>query len=166
MSARIVDSRIVNRTGTRFIQYKLEIRTTNYGTLFCWKRYSTFRYALVMALSVLWVLLVRSFAHAVVCVLWHRLLCDRLMKENGMKRRDIPDLPHRHLVGNFSQKTIGERAEKLNLFLNAAVTAEHLQWGIRVDDQIAVYKRRNKRATQPSSKPTGRTSRSIFSRRR
>ncbi|CAI5731578.1 unnamed protein product [Hyaloperonospora brassicae] len=137
VSARIVDSRIVNRTGTRFIQYKLEIRTTNYGTLFCWKRYSTFR-----------------------------LLCDRLMKENGMKRRDIPDLPHRHLVGNFSQKTIGERAEKLNLFLNAAVTAEHLQWGIRVDDQIAVYKRRNKRATQPSSKPTGRTSRSIFSRRR
>ncbi|GMG14765.1 unnamed protein product [Phytophthora fragariaefolia] len=80
-------------------------------------------------------------------------LCDRLMKENGMKRRDIPELPHRHVVGNFSQKTIGERAEKLNLFLNAAVKAEHLQWGIRVDDQIAVYKRRNKRATQPSSQP-------------
>lgn len=44
MSARIVDSRIVNRTGKKFIQYKLEIRTTNYGTVFCWKRYSTFRY--------------------------------------------------------------------------------------------------------------------------
>jgi hypothetical protein len=39
-----VDSRIVNRTGKKFIQYKLEIRTTNYGTVFCWKRYSTFRY--------------------------------------------------------------------------------------------------------------------------
>ncbi|KAI9915560.1 hypothetical protein PsorP6_007611 [Peronosclerospora sorghi] len=115
VSARIVDSRIVNRTGKKFIQYKLEIRTTNYGTVYCWKRYSTFR-----------------------------SLCDRLMKENGMKRRDIPDLPHRHL-------TIRKRAEKLNLFLSAAVKAEHLQWGIRVDDQIAVYKRRNKRATQPSS---------------
>ncbi|KAI9921905.1 hypothetical protein PsorP6_001296 [Peronosclerospora sorghi] len=108
-SARIVDSRIVNRTGMKFIQYKLEIRTTNYGTVYCWKRYSTFR-----------------------------SLCDRLMKENGIKRRDIPDLPHRHLVDNFSQQTIGERAEKLDLFLNAAVKAEHLQWGIRVNDQIAV----------------------------
>ncbi|CAH0493638.1 unnamed protein product [Peronospora farinosa] len=136
-SARIVDSRIVNRTGSKFIQYKLEIRTTNYGTVFCWKRYSTFR-----------------------------SLCDRLIKENGMKRRDIPDLPHRHLVGNFSQQTIGERAEKLNLFLSAAAKAEHLQWGIRVDDQIAVYKRRNKRATQPSSQPGSRGARRIFSRRR
>lgn len=44
MSARIVDSRIVNRTGKKFIQYKLEIRTNNYGTVYCWKRYSTFRY--------------------------------------------------------------------------------------------------------------------------
>ncbi|KAI9993230.1 hypothetical protein PInf_015301 [Phytophthora infestans] len=129
--------RIVNRTGKKFIQYKLEIRTNNYGTVFCWKRYSTFR-----------------------------SLCDRLMKENGMKRRDIPELPHRHVVGNFSQKTIGERAEKLNLFLNAAVRAEHLQWGIRVDDQIAVYKRRNKRVSQPSSQPGSRGSRNIFSRRR
>ncbi|KAL7688912.1 putative Phox domain, PX domain superfamily, sorting nexin SNX20/SNX21 [Plasmopara halstedii] len=137
VSARIVDSRIVNRTGNKFIQYKLEIRTTNYGTVYCWKRYSTFR-----------------------------SLCDRLIKENGMKRRDIPELPPRHLVGNFSQKTIGERAEKLNLFLSAAVRAEHLQWGIRVDDQIAVYKRRNKRVTQPSSQPNSRASRSIFSRRR
>ncbi|EEY56412.1 myosin-like protein [Phytophthora infestans T30-4] len=137
VSARIVDSRIVNRTGKKFIQYKLEIRTNNYGTVFCWKRYSTFR-----------------------------SLCDRLMKENGMKRRDIPELPHRHVVGNFSQKTIGERAEKLNLFLNAAVRAEHLQWGIRVDDQIAVYKRRNKRVSQPSSQPGSRGSRNIFSRRR
>ncbi|KAI9922285.1 hypothetical protein PsorP6_000569 [Peronosclerospora sorghi] len=132
VSARIVDSRIVNRTGKKFIQCKLEIHTTNYGTVYCWKR----------------------------------SLCDRLMKENGMKRRDIPDLPHCHLVGNFSQQTIRERAEKLNLFLNSAVKAEHLQWGIRVDDQIAVYKSRNKRATQPSSQPNSLGSRSIFSLRR
>ncbi|RLN10455.1 hypothetical protein BBJ28_00022746, partial [Nothophytophthora sp. Chile5] len=93
-------------------------------------------------------------------------LCDRLIKETGMKKRDIPELPHRHIVGNFSQNTVGERAEKLNLFLNAAVKAEHLQWGIRVDDQIAVYKRRNKRATQPSSSTSSRGSRNLFSRRR
>ncbi|KAG7397804.1 hypothetical protein PHYBOEH_000185 [Phytophthora boehmeriae] len=138
VSARIVDSRIVNRTGKKFIQYKLEIRTSNYGTVYCWKRYSTFR-----------------------------SLCDRLIKETGMKKRDIPELPHRHIVGNYSQKMISDRAEKLNLFLNAAVKAEHLQWGIRVDDQIAVYKRRNKSVVQPSSQNNNhRASRSIFSRRR
>lgn len=43
MSARIVDSRVLNKTGKKFIQYKLEIRTSNYGTVYCWKRYSTFR---------------------------------------------------------------------------------------------------------------------------
>lgn len=43
VSARIVDSRVLNKTGKKFIQYKLEIRTSNYGTVYCWKRYSTFR---------------------------------------------------------------------------------------------------------------------------
>lgn len=87
-----------------------------------------------------------------------------------MRRKDIPELPHRHIVGNYSQKTISERAEKLNLFLTAAVKAEHLQWGIRVDDQIAVYKRRVKRQTMAaaptSTRANGGGSRSIFSRRR
>lgn len=86
-----------------------------------------------------------------------------------MRRKDIPELPHRHIVGNYSQKMISERAEKLNLFLTAAVRAEHLQWGIRVDDQIAVYKRRVKRQTMSgpaSTRANGGGSRSIFSRRR
>jgi hypothetical protein len=116
VAARIVDSRIVHKTGKKFIQYKLEIKTSNYGIVYCWKRYSTFR-----------------------------TLCERLNKEAGFKKKDIPELPKRHILGNFSQKTISERAEKLNLFLTAAVKAEHLQWGIRVDDNIAVYKRRIKR---------------------
>jgi hypothetical protein len=42
-SAQIVDSRIVTRSGHKFVQYKLEIQTTNFGTVYCWKRYSTFR---------------------------------------------------------------------------------------------------------------------------
>lgn len=48
VSARIVDHRVVNRTGKKFIQYKLEVRTTNYGTVYCWKRFSTFRYVCVV----------------------------------------------------------------------------------------------------------------------
>lgn len=87
----------------------------------------------------------------------NRSLCDRLHKETGVKKKDMPELPKRQIVGNFSQKTIGERAEKLNHFLTAAVQAEHLQWGIRVDDQIAVYKRRVKKPTSSGG---------IFSRRR
>jgi hypothetical protein len=97
-------------------------------------------------------------------------LCERLTKEAGYSKKEIPELPKRHITGNFSQKTIGERAEKLNLFLNAAVKAEHLQWGIRVDDQIAVYKRRVKRQADPSqSSSRGKESsrsRGIFSSRR
>ncbi len=83
-----------------------------------------------------------------------RSLCDRLQKEAGFKKRDIPELPKRNIIENLSQKTIGERAEKLNQFLDAAVKAEHLQWGIKVDDTIAVYKRRVKKpgtATQSLS---------------
>ncbi|OQR81870.1 myosin [Thraustotheca clavata] len=115
-SARIVDSRIVTRGGQKYVQYKLEIQTTNFGTVYCWKRYSTFR-----------------------------ALCDRLQKEAGFKKSEIPQLPKRHIIGNLSQKTIGERADKLNEFLDAAVRAEHLQWGIKVDDTISVYKRRVKK---------------------
>ncbi|TMW64482.1 hypothetical protein Poli38472_011362 [Pythium oligandrum] len=140
VAARIVDSRVVNRTGKKFIQYKLEIRTNNYGTVYCWKRYSTFR-----------------------------SLCERLQKEAGYSRKEIPELPKRQITGNFSQHTIGERAEKLNVFLAAAVHAEHLQWGIRVDDQIAVYKRRVKRpASQQQQQTASREtkSRGFFSSRR
>ena len=71
-------------------------------------------------------------------VLINRTLCDRLHKEAGVRKKDIPELPKRHIIGNFSQKTIGERAERLNMFLSAAVKAEHLQWGIRVDDAAVV----------------------------
>lgn len=106
---------MVSRTGKKFVQYKLEITTSNYGTVFCWKRYSTFRN-----------------------------LCEKLVKEKGFKKKDLPLLPKRHILGNFNQKTIGERALKLNDFLEAAVEADHLQWGIKVDDQISVYKRRVK----------------------
>lgn len=114
-SANIVDSRVVSRTGKKFVQYKLEIETTNYSTVYCWKRYSTFR-----------------------------ALCEQLIKEKGFKKRDLPELPHRHIIGNFSQRMIAERALRLNEFLDAAVHADHLQWGIKVNDEISVYKRRVK----------------------
>lgn len=33
----------------------------------------------------------------------------------------------------------------MNQFLDAAVMAEHLQWGIKVDDSVTAYKRRVKK---------------------
>ncbi|RHY31021.1 hypothetical protein DYB32_003828 [Aphanomyces invadans] len=132
-SARIVNSKIVTQSRHKFVQYHLEIQTTNYGTVYCWKRYSTFR-----------------------------LLCDRLMNEAGYKKKEIPELPKRHITGNMSEKTIRERVEKLNEFLDAAVRAEHLQWGIKVDDQIAVYKRRVKKPRNAAPAPSS----SVFGSRR
>ena len=75
----------------------------------------------------------------------YRALCNRLHKIDGYKKKDIPQLPKRKVIGNLSQKTIRERTEKLNQFLNAAVKAEHLQWGIKVDDSFSAYKRRVKK---------------------
>ena len=71
-------------------------------------------------------------------------LAATLQSKNGYKRKDIPDLPSKQLFGNFSEKVIEDRVERLNSFLKAATQADYLQWGIRVDQETCVYKRRVK----------------------
>jgi hypothetical protein len=115
ISAKVVDSRITYREGRQFVEYKLQIETNTRGTLFVWHRYSTFRN-----------------------------LAATLQTKNGYKRKEIPELPNKQLFGNFSEKIIQERVAKLNQFLEAATKAEYLQWGIRVDQDTCVYKRRVK----------------------
>jgi hypothetical protein len=115
ISAKVVDNRITYREGRQFVEYKLQIETNTRGTLYVWHRYSTFRN-----------------------------LAATLQTKNGYKRKDIPELPNKQLFGNFSEKIIQERVQKLNQFLEAATNAEHLQWGIRVDQDTCVYKRRVK----------------------
>ncbi|KAF0718985.1 hypothetical protein As57867_001347, partial [Aphanomyces stellatus] len=115
ISAKVVDSRMTFREGRQFVEYKLQIETNNRGTLFVWHRYSTFRN-----------------------------LATTLQTKNGYRRKDIPDLPNKQLFGHLSDKIIQERIEKLNQFLEAATNTDYLQWGIRVDQDTCVYKRRTR----------------------
>jgi len=119
--AEVINHRIVMSpdSGRRYVEYEIKVSCKNYGDVTCWKRYSTFRN-----------------------------LCTRLRKEKGYKRSEIPELPKRQVIGNFSKKTIDERKEKLNEFLHTAARMPHLQWGITIDEDISVYKRRVKQ--QPS----------------
>ncbi|TDH66938.1 hypothetical protein CCR75_001574 [Bremia lactucae] len=125
ISAKVVDSRITYREGRQFVEYKLQIETNTRGTLFVWHRYSTFRN-----------------------------LAATLQTKNGYKRKEIPELPNKQLFGNFSEKIIQDRVAKLNQFLEAATNAEYLQWGIRVDQDTCVYKRRVKNARESLSTPS------------
>ncbi|KAF0733977.1 hypothetical protein Ae201684_009154 [Aphanomyces euteiches] len=122
ISAKVVDSRITYRDGKQFVEYKLQIETNNRGTLFVWHRYSTFRN-----------------------------LASTLQTKNGYARKEIPELPNKTLFGNFSDKIVQERIEKLNAFLEAATNADYLQWGIRIDADTCVYKRRIKNSTSRES---------------
>ncbi|KAF0696725.1 Aste57867_12527 [Aphanomyces stellatus] len=122
ISAKVVDSRITYRDGKQFVEYKLQIETNNRGTLFVWHRYSTFRN-----------------------------LATTLQTKNGYARKDIPELPNKTLFGNFSDKIVQERIEKLNSFLEAATNADYLQWGIRIDAETCVYKRRVKGSSSRDS---------------
>ncbi|KAH9124399.1 hypothetical protein AeMF1_004835 [Aphanomyces euteiches] len=115
ISAKVVDSRLTFREGRQFVEYKLQIETNNRGTLFVWHRYSTFRN-----------------------------LATTLQTKNGYRRKDIPDLPNKQLFGSLSDKIIQERIQKLNEFLEAATNTDYLQWGIRVDQDTCVYKRRTR----------------------
>ncbi|OQR89598.1 myosin-like protein [Achlya hypogyna] len=134
VSAKVVDSRISFREGRQFVEYKLQIETNSRGTLFVWHRYSTFRN-----------------------------LATTLQSKNGYRKKDIPELPNKQLFGNFSEKIIQERVAKLNEFLEAATRAEYLQWGIRVDQDTCVYKRRVKHGTTSTSRDTASTSRDTVS---
>ncbi|RHY73319.1 hypothetical protein DYB30_009822, partial [Aphanomyces astaci] len=129
ISAKVVDSRLTFREGRQFVEYKLQIETNNRGTLFVWHRYSTFRN-----------------------------LATTLQTKNGYRRKDIPDLPNKQLFGSLlSDRSIQERMDKLNQFLEAATMTDYLQWGIRVDQDTCVYKRR----TRSSSGADGRDSMSL-----
>ncbi|OQR89600.1 myosin-like protein, partial [Achlya hypogyna] len=115
ISAKVVDSRMTFREGRQFVEYKLQIETNNRGTLYVWHRYSTFRN-----------------------------LATTLQTKNGYRRKDIPDLPNKQLFASLSEKIVQERIQKLNEFLEAATNTDYLQWGIRVDQDTCVYKRRTR----------------------
>ncbi|KAG7396123.1 hypothetical protein PHYBOEH_002778 [Phytophthora boehmeriae] len=122
LSAKVIASRITCREGKQFVEYQLQIETDTRGTLYAWHRFSTFR-----------------------------KLAESLQSNPDYWKKDIPELPSKHVFGNFSEKLIQERMVKLNHFLEAATNAEYLEWGIWIDSATSVYKRRMKTSTLKSS---------------
>ena len=100
----IVDYNIIRMMINEIVIYKLKIETYTDGIFYCWKRYSDFKY-----------------------------LYTNLKNKKNYKKKDLPYLPPRMLMGNLNSNNIMNRMDKLNKFLEKAYTNENLQWGIYID---------------------------------
>lgn len=118
VSAKVVDIRVTYKHRKKFVEYKLQVKTHRHGTLYVWRRYSAFR-----------------------------RLAANLETKSGYKSDKIPALPKKLVFGNFSKKKIQGRVIQLNQFLEEATSDKNLQWGIRIDNNTCVYKRRVKSPT-------------------
>lgn len=122
ISARIVDSRIKTKQGRQYVEYKLQIETDIRGTLVLWHRYSTFLN-----------------------------LAATLKAKNPTSEHQIPELQTQSLTGFFSDQLILDRIAKLNEFMDVVTKADEFQWGIRIDKDTVVYKRKSKRVERAHS---------------
>lgn len=84
------------------------------------------------------------------CV-WHRNLAATLKAKNPSSEHDIPELQTQSLTGFFSDQLIVDRIAKLNEFLDVVTKADEFQWGIRIDKDTCVYKRKTKRGDRSYS---------------
>ncbi|DAZ98039.1 TPA: hypothetical protein N0F65_004529 [Lagenidium giganteum] len=126
LSAKVVDSRIKTKQGRQYVEYKLQIETDIRGTLVLWHRYSTFLN-----------------------------LAATLKAKNPNSQHEIPELQTQSLTGFFSDQLIVDRINKLNEFLDVVTKADEFQWGIRIDKDTCVYKRKSKRAAGDRSSSGG-----------
>uniref|UniRef100_A0AAV1TKI4 PX domain-containing protein n=1 Tax=Peronospora matthiolae TaxID=2874970 RepID=A0AAV1TKI4_9STRA len=129
LSAKVVDSRIKTKQGRQYVEYKLQIETDIRGTLVLWHRYSTFLN-----------------------------LAATLKAKNPSSEHDIPELQTQSLTGFFSDQLIIDRIAKLNEFLVVVTKADEFQWGIRIDKDTCVYKRKSKRVDRSFSVGSSRES--------
>lgn len=116
---QIIDYKRVLYNSECLIQYRLEIITDDKQILYCWKYFNDF-------IS----------------------LCNKLIKEKGYKKKDIRYIPKNNKLTKYFEKfndnTIKQTIKKLNIFLKNAVCNPLLQWGIYIDKNTQVYKRRIK----------------------
>lgn len=98
------------------VKYKLKILTKDGKKLYCWKTCDDF------------------------INLYNNLI------DKGYKNSDIKYIPKNYKYDDFIEKisniTIKKKYKLLNKFLNNAVSNINLQWGIKINDDISVYKRR------------------------
>lgn len=73
-------------------------------------------------------------------------LAATLKAKNPSSEHEIPELQTQSLTGFFSDQLIIDRIAKLNEFLEVVTKADEFQWGIRMDKDTVVYKRKTKRA--------------------
>ncbi|CCI43007.1 unnamed protein product [Albugo candida] len=118
ITAKVVDSRIKTKQGRQYVEYKLQIETDIRGTLVLWHRYSTFLN-----------------------------LAATLKAKNPNSDCHIPELQTQSLTGFFSDQLVLDRIAKLNEFLDVVTKTDDFQWGIRIDKDTCVYKRKNRRSS-------------------
>ncbi|OQR96141.1 myosin-like protein [Achlya hypogyna] len=123
VSAKVIDSRVASKDGRKIVEFRLALETTTLGTLFVWHRYSTFRN-----------------------------LAKSLRRNHPNRVDAIPELPDTPLFGLVTNGRMHDRLKALNAFLQAVTDAEDLQWGIRVDPTMCVFKRRQR--PRPSAAST------------
>ncbi|GMF13167.1 unnamed protein product [Phytophthora lilii] len=80
-----------------------------------------------------------------------RNLAATLKAKNPNSEHDIPELQTQSLTGFFSDQLIIDRIAKLNEFLDVVTKADEFQWGIRIDKDTCVYKRKSKRVDRSYS---------------
>jgi PX domain-containing protein len=112
--AIIIDYKIITDKKIKYVLYKIKITNYNYDTLYCWKRYSDFEY------------------------LYKKLKKDKYYKDF------LPKLPSKMFYGNFDENNIINRIYGLNNFLKLAALDNRLQWGIQINEDLSVFKRREK----------------------
>lgn len=80
-----------------------------------------------------------------------RNLAATLKAKNPTSEHEIPELQTQSLTGFFSDQLIVDRIAKLNEFLDVVTKADEFQWGIRIDKDTCVYKRKTKRGERSFS---------------
>jgi hypothetical protein len=160
LSAKVVDSRIKTKQGRQYVEYKLQIETDIRGTLVLWHRYSTFLwvFASFWGLADLISLLrigkgdeQQELTENWLVWLLFRNLAATLKAKNPNSEHEIPELQTQSLTGFFSDQLIIDRIAKLNEFLDVVTKADEFQWGIRIDKDTCVYKRKSKRVDRSYS---------------
>nr|CCA16888.1 myosinlike protein putative [Albugo laibachii Nc14] len=121
LTAKVVDSRIRTKQGRQYVEYKLQIETDIRGSLVLWHRYSTFLN-----------------------------LAATLKSKNPTTEHQILELQTQSLTGYFSDRLMLDRIARLNEFLDVVTQADEFQWGIRIDKDTCVYKRRGRNSGMDS----------------